>query len=101
MTRESATAVGESLATLSPGTAHGLLAQWAHLKAGLLGRLPPHHKWLQMAAAAGLGLLKDADAEPLIRDLQAHTHDDDVKRQCSAALAKRRRPAAPGGPAHG
>jgi len=101
LTRESATAVGEALATLTPGTAHGLLAQWAHLKAGLLGRLPPHHKWLQMAAVAGLGLLKDGDVEPLIRDLQAHTHDDDVKRQCSATLAKRRRPAGTGGPAHG
>lgn len=101
LSRESATAIGEALATLTPGTAHGLLSQWAHLKSGLLGRLSPHHKWLQMAAVAGLGLLKDADVEPLIRDLHAHTHDEELKRQCTATLARRRRPPGPGGPAHG
>jgi hypothetical protein len=99
LTRESSTALGESLAALSPSTALALLKQWAHLKAGLLGRLSPHHKWLQMTGVAGLALLKDPEIDTLLRELHKDSHDEDVKRQCTAAAAKRRKPA--GGPAHG
>lgn len=99
LTRESVTAAGEALAGLSPSTALGLLKQWAHLKTGLLGRLSPHHKWLQMAAIAGLALLKDPEIDTLLRELHGNSHDEDVKRQCTAAASKRRRP--PTGPAHG
>ena len=99
LTRESSTALGESLAGLSPSTALGLLKQWAHLKAGLLGRLSPHHKWLQMVAISGLALLKDPEIDGLLKDIHGHSHDEDVKRQCTASASKRRRPA--GGPAHG
>ncbi len=91
LTRESATAVGEALAALVPVTAHGKLKQWAQLKAGLLGRTSAHHKWLQMIAVAGLAMLKDDDVEALIKDVHGHTTDEDLKRQCTASMARRRR----------
>ena len=99
LTKESSTAVGEALAMLSASTALGKLKQWAHLKPGLLGRLPPHHKWLQMVAIAGLARLKDPEIDGLLKDLHGHTHDEDLKHQCTAAAAWRRRPTS--GTAHG
>lgn len=98
LTRASTAALGAALAQLSPMAAHGLFKQWCHLRAGLLGRLAAHHKWLQMTAVSGLALMNDAESEALIREVQAGASDDELKRACLAALTRRPRP---GGPARG
>ena len=92
LTVTSAAALGESLAKLSASTALTKLKQWAHLKAGLLGGLSPHHKWLQVIAVSGLALLKDPEIESLIKEVHGHTKDDQLKQACLAAMSKRRRP---------
>jgi hypothetical protein len=92
LTITSATALGESLAKLSASTALTKLKQWAALKGGLLGGLSPHHKWLQIIAVSGLGVLKDPEVEALIKEVHGHTKDEEVKQACLAAMSKRRRP---------
>lgn len=98
LTRASTAALGAALAQLSPMAARGLFKQWCHLKAGLLGRMTAHHRWLQLTAVAGLALMNDPESEGLLKDVHAHAADDELKRACVAALARRRKP---GGPTHG
>lgn len=99
LSMDSAIAVGEALASLAPPTAVGLFKPWAHFKAGLLGRLSAHHRWLQIVAVAGLGAINHPEAEALIKEVHGHTHDEELKRHCTSTVAKRRRTF--GGPAHG
>ncbi len=102
-TRESATAVGEALVTLSPRRALALLRPWAHPRAGFLARLvhPPHERWLQKVAISGIGLVAGTEAEAEVRAIAEHTTDEVLKRYCLATLARRRRAGAAGGQTHG
>lgn len=101
LTGESATALGEALASLSPTTAYALLKQWAAPRTSLLGRLvvSSQTRWLQMVAVAGIGLLAVPDVESLIREVHGKTSDEELKQHCVGTLNKRRRHA-PGRP-HG
>lgn len=108
----SATALGEALAALSAQSSFGLFKGWAQGKGGLLGKLrvSEHDLELQRVAVAGLAMLRAPEAEALIKDVGAHTHDETLKAQCISAINKRRKlfPSAPGsgpsgagGPARG
>lgn len=93
LTRASATAVGEALASLGPVVALARFKAWAHGKGGLLARLhtSAHDKWLQMIAVAGFAMMKVPEADALIKDVHAHTSDDELKSQCVSAAARHRK----------
>jgi hypothetical protein len=97
LTRPMATALGEALAQLSPMPAQGLFKQWCQLKAGLLSRMSAHHRWLQMIAVAGLAVLNDAESDALIREAHKQARDEELKRQCVAAMMRRRKQGGPPG----
>jgi hypothetical protein len=88
--RDEATALGRTLAILHPPTALRHFEAWLPERRGLLDRLKSgeHEELLRWAAAAGLAAMPGPEAERRLEAAAAGS-DDELRRYCRAALARR------------
>jgi HEAT repeat protein len=90
-----AEALGLALTEIAPIAASRRFAEWLRPKSRFLVGLSAQQRRLQWAAVAGMAAIPGADAERQLHEL-AQAGDEELRKHCLAALARRRKGAARG-----
>lgn len=90
-----AEALGLALTEIAPIAASRRFAEWLRPKTRFLVGLSAQQRRLQWAAVAGMAAVPGADAERQLHEL-AQAGDEELRKHCLAALARRRRGTARG-----